>query len=77
MPNKNTLNKLFDKYRDDPHNPDKIGLDGMSKYLADIDVNLEDVGLFIVSEIVQSPSMGEMTRDGFVSGWSSLGYVLL
>ncbi|EON69902.1 hypothetical protein W97_09166 [Coniosporium apollinis CBS 100218] len=71
---KTNLNKLFDRYRDDPRsNPDSIGLDGASNYFHDIGVDLEDVGLFIVSEIVQSPSMGELTREGFVNGWSSLG----
>jgi DCN1-like protein 1/2 len=39
------------------------------KYFTDIDVDLEGLESFAVSEIVQAPAMGEMTRDGFVNGW--------
>lgn len=44
-------------------------------YLQSIGVNLEDIGMLVVSELVGSPSMGEMTREGFVEGWLSTGYV--
>jgi hypothetical protein len=47
-------------------------MEGMAKYLGDIGVSIEDIGMLAVSEIVQSPTMGEMSREGFVEGWSAL-----
>jgi len=68
---KSSLNKIFDKYRD-PNSPDSVLMEGMAKYLGDISVSIEDIGMLAVSEIVQSATMGEMSREGFVEGWSTL-----
>ncbi|KFH48433.1 Defective in cullin neddylation protein-like protein [Hapsidospora chrysogenum ATCC 11550] len=39
-------------------------------YLQDkLKVSLENAELFVVLEIVQAPSVGEITRAGFVDGW--------
>jgi hypothetical protein len=57
---------------DDPSSPDSVLMEGMAKYLGDIGVSIEDIGMLAVSEIVQSPTMGEMSREGFVEGWSAL-----
>ncbi|GAB7339577.1 hypothetical protein MBLNU457_6180t2 [Dothideomycetes sp. NU457] len=66
-----TLNKLFDSHRDNPqHEPDEIGMDGMSQIMGEMDISLESVGLLVFSELVQSPSLGKITRDGFVNGLS-------
>lgn len=43
------------------------------KYFNDINVDVAAVDILIASEIIQSSSLGEMTREGFVNGWSSLG----
>ncbi|KAI9793105.1 MAG: Scaffold-type E3 ligase [Peltula sp. TS41687] len=68
-----TLNKLFDKYRDAPaDNPDGIGIDGSMKYMQDLKVDLEDIAVLIIGEALQSPSMGEFTREDFVAGWKGL-----
>ncbi|KAF2189061.1 DUF298-domain-containing protein [Zopfia rhizophila CBS 207.26] len=69
---KANLNKIFDKYRDDPGAPDTVGVTGSMSYLKDINVDIEDIGALAVFEIVQAPAMGEMTREGFVDGWSAL-----
>jgi len=69
---KSGLNKVFDKYRDDKTTPDTIGVTGMMGYLGDLKVELEDIGMLAVSEIIQCPTMGEITREGFTDGWSSL-----
>lgn len=61
---------------DDADTPDTIGVSGMTKYLNDISVSIEDIGMLAVSEIIKSPSMGEMSREGFVDGWSAQGYAL-
>lgn len=38
-------------------------------YLQELQVDLEDMDVLAVSEIMQSPTMGEITREGFVNGW--------
>lgn len=65
-----TLNKLFDKYREtNTTEPDIIGVEGTMKYFGDIDVNVEGLESLAVLEVVQAPTMGEMSREGFVNGW--------
>ena len=46
---------------------------GTQRYLTAIDVSLEDISALIAQEIIQSPGIGEMTREGFINGWSALG----
>ncbi|KAF1924153.1 DUF298-domain-containing protein [Didymella exigua CBS 183.55] len=68
--NKATLNKLFDNYRENATTePDLIGVDGTMKYLQDLKINLEGIDSLAALEIVQAPTMGEITREGFVNGW--------
>lgn len=55
--------------------PDEIGVSGTMRYLQDLEVAIDDIGMLLVSEFVQSPSMGVITRNGFISGWSSHKYV--
>ncbi|KAF2736561.1 DUF298-domain-containing protein [Polyplosphaeria fusca] len=70
---KSNLNKIFDRYREDvAASPDAVGTEGTIKYLGDIDVDLEGLEFLAVSELVQTPAMGEMTRDGFVEGWMNV-----
>jgi len=71
---KSTLNKLFDKYRDDVANePDEIGIDGTMEMLADMDISPDDVGALVFSELVKSPSLGKLTRTEFVDSLAALG----
>jgi len=73
-PLRSTLSKTFDQYRDDPReSPDEISIEGTGKLLSELDIDLEGVGAFVFSEIVQSPSLGTITREGFVDGWSEAG----
>jgi DCN1-like protein 1/2 len=73
-PTRKSLTTIFDKYRDDPRNePDLIDAEGTSKLLGDIQIGLDDVGALIFSEIVQSPSLGRITRDGFIEGLTDVG----
>jgi DCN1-like protein 1/2 len=46
--------------------------DAVQQYFKDISVNLDDITCFIASQIVQCPSLGEITKDGFVNGWSDV-----
>lgn len=41
-------------------------------YLNDLGLELDNIGVLVVSEIVQSPSIGELERKGFTSGWTPL-----
>ncbi|KAL9612486.1 MAG: hypothetical protein Q9167_002917 [Letrouitia subvulpina] len=71
-PSNNTaaLNKLFDKYRDNPTvEPDAIGIEGSMRYLSDLGLSLEDPVVFAILSELGAPTMGEMTRQGFVEGW--------
>ncbi|KAL1961174.1 hypothetical protein VTO42DRAFT_3119 [Malbranchea cinnamomea] len=67
------LNQVFDTYRDAPsENPDGIGIEGAMRYFGDIRVGLDEVACLAVSELLQSPSMGEFTREHFVNGWRNV-----
>lgn len=64
---------MFDKYREDPvNNPDTIQMDGTLNYFGDLGVNLEDTSLLVASEILQCPSLGNTTREGFIQAWSPI-----
>ncbi|GAB7357986.1 hypothetical protein MBLNU230_g0153t1 [Neophaeotheca triangularis] len=68
-----TLNHTFDKYRDDPkEEPDEINVEGMQQLLGDLDISIEDIGALIFSELVSSPSLGKITREGFVDGFTNV-----
>ncbi|KAK3065826.1 Scaffold-type E3 ligase [Teratosphaeriaceae sp. CCFEE 6253] len=70
-PLRKSLNSTFDKYRDDVKNePDLIDVQGTSALLNQLQIELDDVGALIFSELVASPSLGKITRDGFVDGWA-------
>ncbi|KAJ5102183.1 hypothetical protein NUU61_004405 [Penicillium alfredii] len=65
-----SINKIFDKYRDDPvENPNGIGIERAIQYLGDIQVQLDEVTCLAIAELLKCPSMGEFTREGFVNGW--------
>ncbi|CZT19112.1 related to defective in cullin neddylation protein 1 [Ramularia collo-cygni] len=73
-PLRTSLSKTFDKYRDDPKNtPDEIGVEGTGTLLQELDIEVADVAALVFSELVQSPSLGTITRDGFVDGFSDVG----
>lgn len=39
------------------------------KYFQEIDVDVEGLESLAALELVQAPTMGEMSREGFVNGW--------
>ena len=41
-------------------------------YLEEIGVDPEGMDCLVVFEIVHAPAMGEMSREGFVDGWTAL-----
>ncbi|KAF2646361.1 defective in cullin neddylation protein 1 [Massarina eburnea CBS 473.64] len=71
---KANLTKLFDTYREDVANePDSVGPDGTMKYFETLGLNVEGLDVLVVSEIIQAPTMGEMSREGFIEGWTNAG----
>lgn len=55
---------------------DKMELDSTMSYFTNtLEVSIEDAGLFVVQELLQAPSVGEITRKGYVDGWKASGYV--
>ncbi|OLN87126.1 Defective in cullin neddylation protein 1 [Colletotrichum chlorophyti] len=42
-------------------------------YLGDLGVNIENAELLVVMEIVKAPSIGEITRKGYIDGWKETG----
>ncbi|KAF2225793.1 Cullin binding-domain-containing protein [Elsinoe ampelina] len=70
-PHKSKLTKLFDSYRENPtEEPDEVNMEGMGKMMQDMKVDMESTDLLIFSELVQSPTLGKITREGFVDGLS-------
>lgn len=49
--------------------PDKIGIEGAQRYLEDLNVQLDEVAHFALCELLQCPSVGEFSKEEFVSGW--------
>jgi len=66
------LETLFDSYRELGTNPANMDMTATQQYFKDIGVDLSDVTSFIASHVVQCLTVGEVTKDGFVTGWSEL-----
>ncbi|CAO2655390.1 Nn.00g104540.m01.CDS01 [Neocucurbitaria sp. VM-36] len=61
---------LFDRYREaGATDPDIVGVEGTMKYFQETDVDVEGLESLAALEVVQAPTMGEMSREGFVNGW--------
>jgi len=66
------LNALYESYRD-PAIPDSITVDGMTRFCADIGVDMEDVGFLVIAWQLKAASMGEFTKEEFIEGFTRLG----
>lgn len=74
---KNTLNKLFDSFKDDADTePDSVGPGGSISYIEKLGVDPENLEVFALLETIQAPTIGEMSRKGFVDGWLAVKYDL-
>ncbi|KAF8330192.1 defective in Cullin neddylation protein 1 [Cantharellus anzutake] len=65
------LGDIFDKYKDD-EDGDSITVEGTMNFCGDVGLDLEDAVILAVSHELQSKSMGEFTRTGWVDGWKNL-----
>lgn len=45
------------------------------RYLTDLGVKLDEVVVLAILTELGAPTMGEFTRDGFISGWQNHRYV--
>lgn len=70
---KDVLGKLFEKYRASTDEKDTVGVDGAMTYLTDLGVNIENAEMLVVLEIIQAPYVGELSKQGFVDGWTAIG----
>ncbi|OBZ74712.1 Defective in cullin neddylation protein 1 [Grifola frondosa] len=70
-PSTTKLNQLFDTYKDP--NGEDITIDGTLKLCEDLGVDPEDVVLLSIAYELKSPGMGQWTKEGWTSGWRSLG----
>jgi DCN1-like protein 1/2 len=50
-----------------------LGAESSMNYLQSVGIDLEDASVFIAVELLQAPSIGEITREGFVKGWKEAG----
>ncbi|KAI0156683.1 DUF298-domain-containing protein [Hypoxylon sp. FL1284] len=67
------LTKLFGSLRNDAEDQkDTLGADSSMTYLQGIGVDLEGASLFVAMELIQAPTIGEITREGFVKGWKAV-----
>jgi DCN1-like protein 1/2 len=64
--------RILTIFADQPkEQPDRIGIEGAQKYLNDLKLGLEELTHLALCELLQSPSIGEFTREQFISGWRS------
>ncbi|EAA33666.3 hypothetical protein NCU05716 [Neurospora crassa OR74A] len=74
------LNQLFDRLVGDEDRAaagagkpvEAIGAEAAQAYISSMGANIENVEAFVVLEIVRADSIGQITRQGFVEGWSSI-----
>ena len=62
---------LSDNAGEASEGPDTISISGTIKYLGDLGVNLDEVAVLALLTELNAPTMGELSREGFVSGWKS------
>jgi DCN1-like protein 1/2 len=66
------ISRMLTRVTDQPKDqPDRIGIEGAQKYLNDLRLGLEELTHLALCELLQSPSIGEFTREQFISGWKS------
>ncbi|TDZ18961.1 Defective in cullin neddylation protein 1 [Colletotrichum orbiculare MAFF 240422] len=70
------LNQSFDKLRVKAEDEkDALGVESTMAYLESLGVNIENAEMLIVAELLQTPSIGTITRKGYVDGWKALGLI--
>lgn len=47
-------------------------MEGTMKLMEALDINIESVDMLVFSELVSCPTLGTVTREGFVTGLSQV-----
>ncbi|CAK7268052.1 Scaffold-type E3 ligase [Sporothrix epigloea] len=69
---------MFDSLRNPSEDgKDALGVESTMKYLTSLGLNPESGEIFVALELVQAPTLGEITRKGFVDGWKASGNVTI
>ncbi|KAF4632827.1 hypothetical protein G7Y89_g5299 [Cudoniella acicularis] len=63
----------FDVLAEKSDEPNTLSVNGTMKYLQDVGASLENASMFVPLEIIQAPSLGEVSKEAFVEGWKNLG----
>ncbi|OQO14759.1 hypothetical protein B0A48_00141 [Cryoendolithus antarcticus] len=72
-PARKSLDRIFDSYRTSPRDsPDELDLEGTGNLLQALSIDLEDIGSLVFFEVVQSPQIGVITRQGFADAFSDV-----
>jgi DCN1-like protein 1/2 len=74
--NTQQLSALFDKYTD-PEEKDLILVEGTEQLCLDLQVDPTDVVVLVLAWHLKCENMCEFKRDGWITGWTELGWVLL
>ncbi|OAA40982.1 defective in cullin neddylation protein 1 [Metarhizium rileyi] len=74
-PIESKLDAQFDTLRDDKNDEkDKMELESTMEYLSSkLKISIENAELLVALEVLQAPSVGEITRRGYVDGWKVAG----
>ncbi|KAL2133038.1 hypothetical protein VTI74DRAFT_3010 [Chaetomium olivicolor] len=66
------LSAVFDSIEPKANN-DELDIDGFVAYCELLGVDITTYESFVLAEVVQVPSFGQVTRQGFIRGWKELG----
>lgn len=59
---------------DETDEKNKLELETTMGYFSnELNISLENAELFLVLDLIQAPSVGEITRSGYVDGWKTTG----
>jgi len=87
-PIRDRLSRIFDQYKgakpfivevsdlylqDAASSEDIINIEGTIRYFQEISLDPEEPAVFAVAYRLDAPSLGIITRTGFIEGWRSLG----
>jgi DCN1-like protein 1/2 len=59
----------------DPSDPDTINIEGTIRYLEALELDPEEPVVLVLAYQLDSPSIGFFSRQGFVEGWRTIGYL--
>lgn len=69
---KKKLEQLWLRYRD-PHEDDKMTVDGVMKFLEDLGLSPESISVLLIAWKFKAATQCEFTKDEFITGMTELG----